>query len=211
MVVKAPEPKVVRPLTMAELARLRKNIAEWECGGVRRRRYLSALLDVMLGTGIRISELVALRWENVDLEAGRLLIDSHIVWNGEAWEAVESTKAHSDDRRMALPAFAVAALREMETARVNEFVFPNPKGTSHANPATTMNQWGQARGDEFSPWCGTHTLRKTVAALIAAAAGIESAGGQLGHKRLSVTERYYVPRTITEVPDLTGLLQKLAA
>ena len=57
-------------LTPAEQARLLKQPNRRYPTGQRNR----LLIKMMLDTGLRLSEAIALRWENVDLSVGRLLV-----------------------------------------------------------------------------------------------------------------------------------------
>lgn len=202
------ERKKVRALTLDELSRLRHNITNWQAGP-RRPGYLLDILDVMLGTGIRISDTCALRWENVDFPTAKLIVDSHVVRETGGWKVVESTKSHSDYRELTLPQFALTTLLTRQAIATGEWVFPDSTGTDHAKPASVMEQWRKARGAEFG-WVGTHVLRKTVATFTAAQAGVESAAAQLGHSSSKVTARHYIQR-LTAAPDLTAILDAFAA
>ncbi|QWS68150.1 tyrosine integrase [Gordonia phage VanLee] len=198
------ERKKVRALTLEELARLRANITAWQ-SGPRRPGYLLDIIDVMLGTGIRISDVCGLRWENVDFPNGKLVVDSHVVRGAEGgWEIVESTKSHSDYRRLTLPQFALTTLLARQATSTSQWVFPDSTGLDHARPASVMEQWRKARGEEFV-WVGTHEMRKTVGTFAAAAQGSQAAADQLGHSSSRVTERHYIQR-ITDAPDLTAIL-----
>lgn len=60
-------------MTTAEVQQLRTAARTWEATPVTAnkpvRREIADSNDVMLGTGVRIGELLAIRWDDVDLEA----------------------------------------------------------------------------------------------------------------------------------------------
>ena len=64
----------------------------------------SAQIVVALRTGLRIGELLALRWEDVDLHAGRLLVRRSL------WQGVESTPKGGRPREIPLSDQALQAL-----------------------------------------------------------------------------------------------------
>lgn len=67
------QPQEVRAMTAAEVQQLRTAARTWEATPVTAnkpvRREIADSIDVMLGTGVRIGELLAIRWDDVDLEA----------------------------------------------------------------------------------------------------------------------------------------------
>lgn len=198
--------KQVRALTNDELTRLRRNIAAWQ-SEAGRPDYLLDLVDVMLGTGIRISDLCALRWENVDLDSRTILLDSHVVRADGGWEVVPGSKSRSSHRRLTIPPFTANALRDRRGRVTGNWVFPDHAGTTHAKPASVTKHWRRARGEEFD-WAGTHVLRKTVANLIAQVVDLEAAANQLGHSSSNVTRRHYVE--VVNSVDMSTLLSKLS-
>lgn len=57
-------------------------------------RPLGAPLDVLLGTGLRVGELLGLRWSDVDLQARRLVVSQQLQRVGTSWVArAPKTKA----------------------------------------------------------------------------------------------------------------------
>lgn len=205
---KGREKKKIRALTLDELAELRSNIAAWQSASKGRPDYLLDLVDVMLGTGVRISDLCALKWSNVDFESGRLILDAHIVRENGTWIVAEGSKSSKGHRELVLPRFALQTLLARRASVTGEWVFPNSRGTGYAFPKTVTRQWAEARGEKFA-WAGTHALRKTVATVTAAQADAESAARQLGHANSSVTRRHYIQK-VTEAPDLTSILDVFA-
>lgn len=135
-----------------------------------------AAVLVSLACGVRQSELLRLRWADVDFDKQRLRI--LLTKTGEA-------------RGVHLPATAAEALRELKQAQViGQHVFLMADG----QPAT--KQWieprwrtirDKARLKDFR-W---HDLRHTCASILAQqGANLLEIGTVLGHKSPSVTKRY---------------------
>jgi integrase len=69
------------------------------------------IFAVALATGMRPGEYLGLRWTDVDLERGRVIVQRAVVWQGGAWSFAEPKTARSR-RSIPLPATVVRLLRE---------------------------------------------------------------------------------------------------
>lgn len=78
----------------------------WRSSKLTRRRS-------RLATGVRIGEALATFWEDVDLEAGTVVIRWKVVRiRGVGLRRVQKLKTESGDRTLPLPSWAVAMLKE---------------------------------------------------------------------------------------------------
>jgi len=91
----------VEPLTQTE--------AQAVLEAVQQHR-LAALYSVGLAIGLRLGEALGLRWEDVDLERGTLLVRQALQRIDGEWRFVEP-KTEQSRRVIPLPAVAVAALK----------------------------------------------------------------------------------------------------
>jgi integrase len=91
----------VLPLTADEIARLRADVR-----GLR----LEPIVETALGSGLRISELLGLRWEDVDLDHATLHVKVQAQRPRGQWE-LSPLKTKKSRRKVTLPPFAVTALR----------------------------------------------------------------------------------------------------
>lgn len=85
----------------------------------RADRY-SALWHVLLMAGLRPSEALALAWEHIDLENGRVTVQRTLTRTGvDGWRVV-GTKTKRSRRSVTLPPVAIAALREWRATQLRE-------------------------------------------------------------------------------------------
>ena len=89
---------------------------------VARGSRLDALLLVAITTGIRQGELVALHWNDVDLDKGALQIRHNLAWVSGMGYVEGEPKTKKGRRRIVLPCMVVEALKEhkerQEQARI---------------------------------------------------------------------------------------------
>jgi integrase len=159
---------------------------------------------VALFTGMRLGEVLALRWLNVDLD-GKVI---------RVREALEETKAHglqikapktrASRRNIGLPDIVVDALHghrrqqlELRMALgagkmpVDAFVFPTIEGGAQA-PSDASRAWGLVADALGMPEITFHGLRHTHASqLIDAGVDIVTISKRLGHASPDVTLRVY--------------------
>lgn len=138
---------------------------------------LSAAVLVAIGTGVRRSELLRIRWADVDFNRATLRV--LLSKNGEA-------------RAVPLPGAAADALRALKQGSVvsTKAVFLNPDGEPLDNNQLEY-LWRQVRvaaGLHDFHW---HDLRHTCASILAQnGATLLEIGSVLGHRSASVTKRY---------------------
>ncbi|KWX22308.1 integrase [Mycolicibacterium wolinskyi] len=165
-------------------------------------------ITLLVATGLRRSELLALQWSDFDTEAGTLSVTGKLVRaKGHGLQRLEDAKSAAGLRTVALPKFAVDMLDERRgRAYVGEqpMIFPATSGTWR-DPNNFGKQWRNVRETLGVPEVTSHSFRKTVATLIDDS-GLSARVGadQLGHSRVSMTQDRYMARgrVHTEVADL---------
>ncbi|MCA2208627.1 tyrosine-type recombinase/integrase [Nocardia rosealba] len=216
-----------RAADLPTLHALREQLETWLTGsaiagtpayqrGPRRSRIVLDVADVLLGTGARIGEALAIRWQDLDLDAEvpRLTICGTIVrvtQEDGVLRAVrqEWTKTQAGYRSVALPQFVVETLRRRATTAISnplDLVFTGRGGAIY-DPHNFRRSWRAARGETFN-WVTPKTFRKSVATLIANEYGPSRAARQLGHADDgTIAQRHYID-TPHEVEDFRVLLSR---
>jgi integrase len=198
----------VAPPTRGEAVRLVLAGYEWGDGT------LGAMLHVAATTGARRGELCGLRWGDIDVEAGELLIERSVVTGEDGRLVVKSTKTHAA-RRIALDAGTVAVLvahrgRMEERARLafdgtdlkfegrdllslRSFVWSDDlDGKTPWRPDRVTQAFRKLCAREGVAGVRLHDLRHFAATeLIAAGVDAVTVGGRLGHANSAVTLSVY--------------------
>jgi integrase len=117
-------------------------------------------ITVLIGTGVRRSELLAARWPDFDADAATLAVTGKLVRvAGQPLERIELTKTKSSRRVVPLPKFVVDTLtarRGRPFIGQQEMIFPSTAGTWR-DPNNTFKQWRKVRAGSACPTCrATH-------------------------------------------------------
>jgi integrase len=72
---------------------------------------LHLLASLALATGMRRNEMLALRWQDVDLDAGRLVVEQSLEQTSAHGIRIKAPKTRKGRRTISLPAHTVAELR----------------------------------------------------------------------------------------------------
>ncbi|MEU7616576.1 site-specific integrase [Micromonospora rifamycinica] len=210
--------KTVVALEREQLDDVRAAIRRWQQptpgkSGPRPTSDLADIVDLMLATGARIGEILALRWEDLDLavEHPVLTICGTIIYvKGQGFFRQEWTKTDAGFRSVVLPRFAVGMLmaRKLDAAdNPHDAIFASRRGT-WLSPPNVRRQWRAARADTGLEWVTPHTFRKTVATLIDREASTDSAAAQLGHGSNEITKKHYIVKAAL-APDSSAILEQL--
>lgn len=209
----------IRALSSEEVSRLRQSVKDWceasEYFGMRRDYFLLDVIDLALATGARMGEILAIRWDDIDLAASvpTVTISGTVVYgNGNKLIRQPFPKTQKSYRTLSLPRFAVDMLlrrRIDDDASTNllGLVF-HTKTANYISPHNFNRLWRKVRGTAGFDWVTGHTFHKTVATLLESEDGLGTSSLQLGHSSELVTSTYYVQRP-DQAPDSTSILDKL--
>jgi integrase len=169
---KFPEKRRERFLAGAELTRLGEVLAAAERSGAEPPPVI-AVLRLLVLTGCRKSEILTLRWADVDLERGALHLPD----------------SKTGPKSVPLGAAAAEILAGIPQVAGNPFVFPGERPGSHW--VNVERSWRRLRRAAGFPELRIHDLRHSYAAIGAAAGlGLPVIGRILGHTQASTTQRY---------------------
>lgn len=177
-----------------------------------------AFLRLALDGGCRPGELYALRWEDVDLDAGAVRIVRTLERvGGQVRE--KSPKTAKGRRVILISAPTVDALRAYRAGLKGKradspLLFPGKRGTWLHHSNFSRRVWKPIAEAAGVPSLGLYSLRHTSASLLlAAGAGIKDVSERLGHESIEITLRHYVhslPSTQERVRQIAGRIFNLS-
>lgn len=153
-----------RSLTMAEVETARTSIRAWlnkERSGPKSSGDLADIIEVMLGTGARIGEVLALRWADIDL--GARVIDVNATIKTESGIGTYR-KALASPRLVALPEPAALILQARRRTSPDNFldaVFPT-RNVTWQQVNNVERRWRQVRREAGLEWVTPDAFRRTI-------------------------------------------------
>lgn len=161
------------------------------------------IIDVMLGSAIRIGEALALRWSRVnglDTDHPTITIDATLTRDDTGLIFSEMPKTSGSTREVRISGFAADALRRAAAVGLDggphDLVFPSLRGRDLLRQPAAVRDWitRLVQGTQWEEWTGTHLFRKTAATAVA-----------MGHAGSDTARKHYVKRA-TLTPDVTSIL-----
>lgn len=166
------------------------------------------LFVVTAVTGMRIGEILALRWQDVDLNAKKLTV-RHSLWRGQL--GTPKTKASAKTRNLSdllVTAFRVQKLNS-DFTQPDDFVFARRDGSPYdrdwVRESVLYPALDAAEIERKPRQHGFHLFRHTCGSILYALTGdIRLAKDALAHSRISTTSDIYVhtdevPATVAEL------------
>jgi integrase len=155
------------------------------------REPVRTMVLIAVLTGLRIGEILALRWQDADLDRGELRV-AQAVYRG----CVGSPKTKGSKRTLPLPEAAALALKNLARRSLSgvpeNLVFASRKGTVLSDTNLLLRDLKPAGKQIGAPWVSWHTFRRTHATLLQLAGGsAKDAQAQLGHSQITTTLGIY--------------------
>ena len=182
-----PDQKCERFLSIKEIARLHEALGKAEQHGTN--PFATAAIRILLFTGARKSEIVELRWKDVDLA-------NNII-------ALKTSKTGA--RTIQLNHYAHTVLETLPRVERSDWVFPSDR--YDGSYTALQKDWAAIRKDAELEDVRLHDLRHTFASIAAAnGASLPEIGKLLGHKDPKTTQRYVhlTEAQVRRVNDIVG-------
>lgn len=211
--LKRPERREVKALGKADIKELRRRVGEWQTP--RKRTDLTGIVDMLIATGMRPNEALALRWDDLNLAdtpatvtvAGTVVEIAGGKKTGGGLQRQDVTKTKAGTRIITLPGWIIPGLMERRVMAGSRLVFPSETG-EYLSLRNIGNRWRDARGEEYKH-VSLYDFRRTVATWIAREHGAAAAGGQLGHgDDGQVANEHYIEHDVVTV-DYSDVLNGL--
>jgi len=160
------------------------------------RWWLYPVIHVAATTGMRRGEVLGLRWNRVDLDAGRVSIQETVVCVGHE-VCFSKPKTHKGKRSVPLDPTTVAVLRALHKAQTthsldgSDLVFRNDAG-GPLDPESVSLVFNRRVKSSGLPRIRFHDLRHTFATLaLQANVPLKVVSDILGHANISITGDCY--------------------
>ena len=148
-----------------------------ECTKQSKSKELYAVVVIALGTGMRLSEIMNLRWNQVDISNEMIKL---------------ATSKNGDPRFIPLKGLVLGVVKakaEKQETKPNDLLFPSPSNSKQ--PVDIRSAWETAIKKSGIQDFRFHDLRHTTASHLAMSGkGLHDIASLLGHKDLQVTRRY---------------------
>lgn len=217
--ISKPDPTEARALTAFEFEEVRQAVRAFcdrKGPGPRRAPMLPAYIELLAASGARPGEVLALRWQDVDLLADPPTITlagtvvDHGKVAGQALHRQNERKLNAPAHRVTLPAFGVRVLTDLYAVTGPEGPVLTNRDGGLLSLSNIRSSLREALADHAHlQWVTPKSFRKTTATVVRDELGVEAAQRQLSHKQLSTTEAHYLQR-VTSGPDTRAVLDKWA-
>jgi len=193
-----------KALTPEETEKLRSILyTRWKCSPQNRRYPNGGAMDLILNTGLRMGEALALQWSDINWKKNTISVTKNLIrvknrsGKGKKYKLIlqEKPKTEKSKRIIPLNGDALAALEDLKTApgyKANGFVIHNKDGA--AVLPRTLEQSLENMCDAVGiRKIGVHALRHTYATrLFEKGVDIKIISELLGHSSTEITYRIYV-------------------
>lgn len=164
------------------------------------------IIRLLLFTGCRRGELLALHWDDIDFEQNLVHFRQNLLYTPETGVYLDSTKNESSERVIKINQTAVKDLKNYRVWQLEQelkmgdrwentgFVFTNCETGKQLHPDAISGWFSdfiKAHSDEL-PYISLHSLRHTNATLqIAGGVALTTVAKRLGHADTVTTSRIY--------------------
>jgi len=160
-------------------------------------RDLLPMFYLELVSGLRKGELVALRWDDLDIQSNTISVSKQYVRNPDGSLELTRPKTENSVRLVSIPQTAVDLLiQEHEKHPNNPYMFPSPITGDMYHPDSVVNLHKKILKDAGLPHIRFHDLRHTFATTaLQNGVDVKTVSSMLGHYDAGFTLRTYTHAT----------------
>ena len=173
------------------------------------RRDLLSMFYLELVSGLRKGELVALRWDDLDVQSKTISVSRQYVRNPDGSLELTRPKTENSVRLVSIPQAAVdLLLQEHDHHPDNPYMFPSPLAGEMYHPDSVVNLHKKILKDAGLEHLRFHDLRHTFATLsLKNGVDVKTLSSTLGHYSAGFTLSTYThatPDMMREAADTMG-------
>lgn len=165
-----------------------------------------------LYTGLRIGELLALTWKDVDLINGKISVSKscHDSWvNGNYVKVIDTTKTESSERVIPLPKQLLPILKDLKKKSDCDYIIDG-KSEYGAQVGSYQKTFERLLNKLNIPHKGLHSLRHTFATrALECGMDIKSLSEILGHKNPNITLKRYAHSLYEHKADMMNKIGRI--
>lgn len=160
---------------------------------------LYPLFIVALDTGIRLGELLALTWSDIDFKSAEIRVNKNLIFvrdyegktqNKNILKVQDTTKSKSSNRTVPLTIRSLNLLQKFKSDRVLVFC---TKTNNYLNPRNVQRSFVRIANKAGIHDCNFHSLRHTYATrLFELGVSVNVVSKLLGHSKTSITSDIYI-------------------
>lgn len=165
-----------------------------------------------LYTGLRIGELLALKWEDFDLHKGIFTVSKTCIdsWhNGRYIKILQPPKTETSNRVIPIPKQLLSIIKELRKNNIGEY-FICGRGEYGSQVRSYQKTFDRLLKKLWLPHKGFHSLRHTFATrALECGMDVKTLSDILGHKNPTVTLARYAHALLEHKADMMNKLGKL--
>lgn len=164
-----------------------------------------------LYTGMRIGEVCALRWDDVDLIEKQLHVRATVIRDKSGASVIGKPKSETSDRFIPITGRLSGLLAQEKSMSASPFVFTAPKQGDFLNPRTLQYRFKAILKKCGLPIITFHALRHTFATRwLECGMDIKSLSEVLGHASVQITLDIYVHSSDKLKRDAIEQIEKIS-
>jgi integrase len=158
----------------------------------KKSQYWYTLFRVLIYTGLRRGEILALTWSDIDFKNREISITKTLTIGEDKKVILSSPKAKASIRVIDIDEETLIELEKLKLKSKSDIVFPNTKG-KYARLSNIQDKLHKACKDLGIKNVRVHDLRHTHASLLfASGADVKYVQNRLGHEKIETTLNIYI-------------------
>ena len=151
-----------------------------------------AFISILLYTGLRRGEALALKWTDVDFENKKLNVDKTAIFEENVTTIKAGTKSDAGMRRIPLAQNLIDDLNLLKSVNSTEWVFPMFSDEEPMTRSAFRKFWEKLKNKGIPKNISPHSFRHTYATkLYYAGVDVKTAQYLLGHSNIQITLDIY--------------------